>query len=83
MEKLGVDAAEADRMVADQNKQREHYVKRHWNRNWLALENYHLCVNTAWLGIDGAAEQVLARRAESSRRGDSRLNSVSRVRRRL
>ena len=59
MEKLGVDAAEADRIVNDQNKQREHYVKRHWNRNWLAHENYHLCVNTAWLGIDGAAEQVV------------------------
>lgn len=59
MEKFGVDAAEAERRVADQNKQREHYVKRHWNRNWLAHENYHLCVNTAWLGIDGAAQQVL------------------------
>lgn len=59
MEKLGVDAAEADRLVSDQNKQREHYVKRHWNRSWLSFENYHLCVNTAWLGIDGAAEQVL------------------------
>lgn len=59
MEKLGVDAADADRVVGEQNKQREHYVKRHWHRSWLAHENYHLCVNTAWLGIDGAAEQVL------------------------
>ena len=59
MDKLGIDAIAADRLVSDQNKQREHYVKRHWNRSWLALENYHLCVNTGWLGIDGAAEQVL------------------------
>jgi cytidylate kinase len=59
MEKFGLQAAEADRKVADMNKQREQYVKRHWNRNWLAHENYHLCVNTAWLGIDGAADQVL------------------------
>jgi cytidylate kinase len=59
MDKFNVDAAEADRMVSDQNKQREQYVKRHWNRNWLAVENYHLCVNTAWLGLDGAAEQVV------------------------
>jgi CMP/dCMP kinase len=56
MEKFGVDAHEADRRVSDQNRQREQYVKRHWNRNWLAPENYHLCVNTAWLGLDGAAE---------------------------
>src|SRR5262249_51763774 len=59
MDKLGIDAIAADRLVSEQNKQREHYVKRHWNRSWLALENYHLCVNTAWLGIDGAAEQGL------------------------
>jgi CMP/dCMP kinase len=59
IEKFGVTAPEADRMVADANKQREQYVKRHWNRNWLAHENYHLCLNTSWLGLDGAAEQVV------------------------
>lgn len=59
MEKFNVGMAEADRRVNDMNKQREHYVKRHWNRNWLAPENYHLCVNTAWLGLDGAAELVV------------------------
>ena len=37
----------ASAIVDEQNKQREQYVKRHWNRNWLAHENYHLCVNTA------------------------------------
>jgi cytidylate kinase len=59
MEKFGIDAARADRLVSDQNRQRELYVRRHWNRGWLALENYHLCLNTAWLGLDGAAEHVV------------------------
>ena len=59
MEKFAVDAAEAERRVADMNRQREQYVKRHWNRNWLAQENYHLCVNTSWLGTEGAAELVV------------------------
>jgi cytidylate kinase len=59
IEKFKIGMAEADRRIADMNKQREHYVKRHWNRNWLAHENYHLCVNTAWLGLDGAADLVL------------------------
>lgn len=59
MERLGADAAAAERIVADQNRQREHYVKRHWGRDWRAPENYHLCVNTAWLGVDGAAAAVL------------------------
>jgi len=55
--KVGQD--EADKMVAEQNKQREQYVRRHWNRNWLAHENYHLCLNTAWLGLDGAAALIV------------------------
>jgi cytidylate kinase len=59
MAKSGVTAEEADRRVSEMNKQREHYVKRHWNRKWLAHENYHLCVNTSWLSITGAAALVV------------------------
>lgn len=55
--KVGPD--EADKIIGDENKQREQYVRRHWNRNWLAHENYHVCVNTAWLGLDGAAALVV------------------------
>lgn len=50
---------DAERVVADTNKQREAYVKRNFNRNWLDFANYHLCLNTGWLGIDGAAELVV------------------------
>ncbi|HEY6224903.1 MAG TPA: cytidylate kinase-like family protein [Gemmatimonadales bacterium] len=57
--RLGVPAADAERVVADTNRQREHYVKRHWKRNWLAFENYHLCLNTGSLGIEGAAKLVV------------------------
>lgn len=59
METFKVGPDEADKIVGDQNRQREQYVRRHWNRNWLAHENYHLCVNTAWLGLDEAAEMVI------------------------
>jgi CMP/dCMP kinase len=59
MERFNVDPAEAERRVSDMNKQREQYVKRHWNRNWLAHENYHLCLNTGWLGTDGAAHLIV------------------------
>jgi CMP/dCMP kinase len=59
MVKFGLGPAEAERRVADRNKQREQYVKRHWNRSWLAHENYHLCVNTSWLGLEGAAALVV------------------------
>lgn len=59
IEHLHLAPADADREIADRNHQREMYVRRHWNRQWLAHENYHLCVNTAWLGVDGAATLVL------------------------
>jgi len=57
--KFGVSLAEANRIVAEKNHQREQYVKRYWKRNWRDLANYHLCVNTAWLGLDGAADVVV------------------------
>lgn len=59
MDKYGLRHDDAERKVADMNRRRDQYVKRHWNRNWLAHDNYHLCVNTAWLGIDGAAKLVV------------------------
>ena len=45
--------------MIESNKQREQYVRSHWNRSWLAQENYHLCLNTGWLGIDRAAAIVV------------------------
>jgi cytidylate kinase len=58
MARSNVSAADADKRVSDINKQREAYVKRHWNRKWLAHENYHLCLNTSWLSIACAADLV-------------------------
>jgi cytidylate kinase len=59
MVREGCSPSEAERVVDETNRQREHYVKRHWHRSWLAHEHYHVCVNTDWLGIGGAAELVL------------------------
>jgi CMP/dCMP kinase len=56
---LGVPRADARRVVEENNHQREQFVKRHWKRNWRDVANYHLCVNTAWLGLDGAAELIV------------------------
>jgi hypothetical protein len=59
MAKSNVSAEEADRRVHDMNKHREAYVKRHWNRKWLAPENYHLWLNTSWLSIACASDLVV------------------------
>ena len=56
---LGAPPADAPRIVAEHNHQREQYVKRHWKRDWRDFANYHLCVNTAWLGLDGAADVIV------------------------
>lgn len=57
--RLSLSMKDAERYVIESNKQREQYVRSHWNRAWLAQENYHLCLNTGWLGIDRAASIVV------------------------
>ena len=55
----GVPASEATRRVTEENRRRSQFVKRYWDRDWLDASNYHLCANTAWLGIAGTAELVV------------------------
>ncbi len=65
----GVNPANAEHEVDRMNKQREQYVKRHWGRDWRAFENYHLCLDTGRLGIDGAADIVVRVARERFRLG--------------
>jgi cytidylate kinase len=54
-----VSPAEAARRIDEENQRRTQFVKRYWNRGWLDASNYHLCVNTAWIGIEGTAALVV------------------------
>jgi len=58
-ERLGLDRDEAGRRVEQTNQNRVEYVRRHWNRPWLALDNYDLCINTGAFGLDCAVGVVL------------------------
>lgn len=58
-DRRGIPAKDAEKKVHDMNKQREQYVRRHWNRNWLLPLNYHLCVDTSWHGIGRSAELIV------------------------
>lgn len=58
VEREGISEEEAGRRVDETNKRREQYVRRYWQRSWHEPENYHLCVNTEWLGIEGAGELI-------------------------
>lgn len=59
MKRDKVAAEQAARIVDDTNKRRREWVRLHFNRDWPAHEDYHLALNTGWLGIDGAAELIV------------------------
>jgi cytidylate kinase len=59
MRRLGVNASEAERVIAETHRQREQYVRKHWHRDWRAVENYDLCLNTGSLGVAEAGELVI------------------------
>jgi cytidylate kinase len=60
MKREGISSEEATRLVDDTNKQRDQWVRLHWERDRRALENYDLGVNTERLGIDGAAQLIVS-----------------------
>ena len=60
MEREGVSAEEAARLVDSTNKERDQWVRLHWERDRRAHENYDLSVNTERLGIEGAAQLIVS-----------------------
>ncbi len=60
MEREGVGAEEAARLVDSTNKERDQWVRLHWERDRRALENYDLSVNTERLGIQGSAQLIVS-----------------------
>ena len=60
MEREGLGAEEAARLVDSTNKERDQWVRLHWERDRRAHENYDLSVNTERLGIEGAAQLVVS-----------------------
>lgn len=58
--RMGLDEAQAGRLVDERNAQRAQYVNTHFGRRWSEPENYDLCVNTSALGLTGAGDLVIA-----------------------
>jgi cytidylate kinase len=59
MQRDNLDHAHAEKRVQHVNQDRAAWVKANWGREWRAVENYHLCVNTDALGLAGAADAVV------------------------
>lgn len=60
MERLGVNEKDAARAIEETDANRDRYVERWHGRRRQDPSLYHLAVNTAWLGYEGAAELVVA-----------------------
>jgi cytidylate kinase len=58
MERLAVGADEASKTVDSIDAARERYLDRYYRRRRDDAANYHIVVNTAWLGYEGAADVI-------------------------
>jgi len=60
VERLGVDAANVDKVVDETDKQRDQYVNAYYGRDRQDLAAYDLVLNTERLGFEGAAGLIVA-----------------------
>lgn len=61
IERLGVDSKHAETLLDDTDAHRARYHREYYKRNWDDPSLYHMILNTAALGFDGAAEVIVAR----------------------
>lgn len=59
MQRDALDHAHAEKRVQQVNQERSAWVRSNWSRDWSGVDNYHLCVNTDALGVDGAADAIV------------------------
>lgn len=56
-----VDARTAERLMDQTDAQRARYHREHYGRDWDDPSHFHLLLNTGLLGLEGAAEVIVAR----------------------
>jgi cytidylate kinase len=60
MQRLALDEKQAAATCDATDADRDRYVQRHYGRQRQDPANYHLVLNTGWLGYDGAADLIVA-----------------------
>ncbi|HEU4700532.1 MAG TPA: cytidylate kinase-like family protein [Gemmatimonadales bacterium] len=60
-ERLGIDPAEAEKILDDTDRQRARYHREYYGRDWADPLVYDMVLNTARLGMAGAAAVIVAR----------------------
>jgi len=61
MERLKLDARNAERALDETDAERSRYHREHYGRDWDDPINFHMVLNTERLGFNGAAEIVVGR----------------------
>ncbi len=61
MQRHGLDAKHAEKLIHDTDANRSRYHKQHYQRDWSDAANYHMVLNTGALGIEGAVAVILER----------------------
>jgi cytidylate kinase len=60
MRSEGLDRRSAERAMQEMDAQRARYHREHYGRDWDDPVHYHLILNTGLLGLEGAAEIIVA-----------------------
>lgn len=58
-ERLGLDLESAHKRVKDVDANRSRYHRQWYNRDWYDPRNYHLTLNTGWLGLERTADVIV------------------------
>jgi cytidylate kinase len=64
--RLGMPLDEAKKLVHESDVRRSKYHKEYYGRDWADPVNYHMVINTGYLGLDGTADLIVR---EAGRRG--------------
>jgi len=57
--RLGLSAAAAAKTLDETDARRARYHRQYYSRDWEDPANYHFVLNTAALGLDGAADIIV------------------------
>lgn len=60
MQSENLDRRSAERVMDDTDGQRRRYHREHYHRDWEDPSHYHMILNTGLLGIEGAADLIVA-----------------------
>ncbi len=60
-ERLGVSAEEASTITDETDRMRSRYHRQYYQRDWADPVSYHMVLNTAALGLEGATEVIVGR----------------------